>query len=84
MGTNGAVVIGIGNRLRGDDALGPIVADALRERLSVPVREHTGESLSLIAEWSGAESVILVDAVRSGGEPGEIRRFDLIEEPLTV
>ena len=37
MGANGAVVIGIGNRLRGDDALGPIVADALRERLSVPV-----------------------------------------------
>jgi len=36
----------------------------------------------LLAAWEGAESVILIDAVRGGGQPGEIYRFPEHDDPL--
>jgi hydrogenase maturation protease len=71
-------VIGVGNEWRRDDAAGLVVARRLRDaRLSgVRVVEHEGEPLDLIEEWSGADEVIVVDAVSSGAEPGAIHRLD--------
>ena len=83
--TEGKVlVIGIGNELRGDDAVGILVARRVADRHlpGVRVLEHSGEGASLLEAWVGAQSVIIVDAVSSGSAPGTIRRFDAAREPL--
>ncbi len=79
-----AVVIGIGNAYRGDDAAGREVARLVRERapddLAVVVCEL--EPSRLIDAWEGADAAIVVDAVSSGAEPGTVHRFDTTSEPL--
>ena len=42
----------------------------------------TGFGAALMAAWQDAEVVILVDAVRSGAEPGKIHHFDARDEHL--
>jgi hydrogenase maturation protease len=78
------VVLGIGNAWQGDDAAGLAVAQRLRERVpdDVEVRELEGEPVSLVEAFEGAGEAYLVDAVRSGGEPGTIHRLDASHEPL--
>ncbi|MCB9957925.1 MAG: hydrogenase maturation protease [Rhodospirillaceae bacterium] len=68
-------MIGVGNRFRSDDGVGPWVADRLAER-GVRATEASGEGASLIALWEGAEAAVVVDAMASGGAPGSIRHFD--------
>ncbi len=65
------LVIGCGNPDRGDDAAGILVGQRLRES-GVPVRQHTGDALTLIDTWSRAEYVILIDAVVTGAPAGTI------------
>jgi hydrogenase maturation protease len=79
-----AVVIGVGNAYRGDDAAGREVARLVRERvpdrLEVVVCEL--EPTRLIDAWDGADAAFVVDAVSSGAEPGTVHRFDATSEPL--
>jgi hydrogenase maturation protease len=74
----GALVIGIGNPDRGDDGVGPMVVELLRERtdLNLAFLDHHGEGAALIDAWDGAAAVFVVDAVRSGAAPGAIHRID--------
>jgi hydrogenase maturation protease len=78
------VVIGIGNRLRGDDAAGVIAAEQLRPRVpeGVKVVSCDEEPSRLMEAWQGAESVLLVDTVSSGAPPGTLHRFDAGEETV--
>ena len=78
------LIIGIGNALRGDDGVGPWVAGRLREQLlpNVSIVEASGEGTALMETWKGASSVILVDAVHSGAEPGTIHRLDAAAQPV--
>lgn len=73
-----ALIIGIGNEYRSDDGVGLVVARRLRRRAgeAFAVIEQTGEGASLIEAWRGAGSIIVVDAVLSGAEPGTIHRFE--------
>jgi hydrogenase maturation protease len=48
----------------------------------VLVREHPGEGAGLLDLLEGADQALLVDAWKSGPEPGVIRRIDLLAEPL--
>jgi hydrogenase maturation protease len=71
-----SVVIGLGNRLRGDDAVGLEVARLLRNRApSVRALEHEREPSDLIELWAGTDTAIVVDALE-GTEPGRIRRLE--------
>jgi len=76
--------IGIGNPLRGDDAAGLLAARALRARGAegIEVLELEGEPVDLIEAWTGAEAVVVADAVASGGVPGEVHRIDAAAGPL--
>lgn len=77
-------VIGIGNPLRGDDAIGLLVARRVRE-LAGPeadVMELEGEPSRLIDAWQDARLVVVVDAVKSGAAEGSVTRFDVTAEPL--
>lgn len=74
----GAVVIGIGNRHRGDDAAGPRVADRLRAAPpdGADLAESAGNAMDLVALWTGRTAAILVDAVASEGEAGRVLRLE--------
>jgi len=78
------LVIGAGNPYRNDDAVGLVVARRIRELnlQGVTVIEATGEGVSLMEVWQGADSAILIDAVHSGKEPGTIHRFDVDAQNL--
>lgn len=76
-----ALVIGLGNRLSGDDAFGPLVIDLLRqsglERApSADLLDAGTDLLGQIDRLASYELVILVDAVldprRGIGPPGKI------------
>ncbi len=78
------LVIGIGNAYRGDDAAGLVVAQRIRDRTAkhFSVCEHTGDGASLMELWTGVDLVIVIDAMRSGAEPGMVIRFDATLRPL--
>jgi hydrogenase 3 maturation protease len=77
-----AVVCGIGNRVRGDDAIGPLVIDSLKdkeddENILLLSCESVPESfLGTIADF-GPDKVILIDAVDFGKKPGTVDRVDM-------
>jgi hydrogenase maturation protease len=72
------VVIGVGNRMMGDDAVGPLVIDRLVGRLPEPVAlvESVGDATHLLDTWRDARLAVVVDAVVSGGVPGAVHRID--------
>ena len=79
-----AVVVGVGNSVRGDDAAGFAVAQRVRSRVPdrVSVLECEQEPTRLLDAWEGADVAVVVDAVLSGGEPGSIHRFDASADPV--
>ncbi|HRI88841.1 MAG TPA: hydrogenase maturation protease [Candidatus Hydrogenedentes bacterium] len=72
------IVIGVGNRLRRDDAAGPIVADRVRAKAqeNVLVCEQSGEGAALMDTWSSGDTVFVIDAADAGGPPGIVHQFD--------
>jgi hydrogenase maturation protease len=71
------LVIGVGNESRGDDAVGLIVSRKLKEKLIQDVVvEENGDGTRLVERWRGFNTTILIDAMRSGTEPGRIHRFE--------
>jgi hydrogenase maturation protease len=72
------LIVGIGNRSRGDDAAGLAVLDLLAGDIPTGAQlvECRGDVTSVLDTWRGADQVILVDAVVSGAEPGTVHRFD--------
>jgi len=78
VGRPNRIVLGIGNRDRGDDAAGPAVARLLRSVLpaDIEVVEHSGEAGALLGLIEGATEAYLVDACASGAPAGTVQRFD--------
>jgi hydrogenase maturation protease len=72
------VVLGIGNRHRRDDGVGPAVAGELaaHDLPGVRVVCCAAEPTALLDAWTGARLAVLVDAV-AGGEPGRVRCIGL-------
>jgi len=70
-------VLGLGNVLMGDDAIGPYVIETLRAEYAFPRRvcvEDLGTpGLDLAPFVLDREALILVDAVSAEGRPGELR-----------
>ncbi len=74
-----AVVVGVGNLWRGDDAAGLLVVQKVRAAnvQGVRVIESDGDGLGLLEAWAGATTAYVVDATRSGCEPGTIVRLEV-------
>lgn len=73
------VLIGLGNRFGGDDAIGPLVAHRIAERCpSLAVVEGAGDALAILDAWRGFERAVIVDAAltESGSAPGTVHRLD--------
>jgi hydrogenase maturation protease len=74
---SGALVIGLGQVDRGDDAVGAEVARAVAAAglPGVRVVEHE-DPTALLDLWIGHDPVVVVDAVCSGGPPGTVHLLD--------
>ena len=80
------LLIGVGNRDRGDDAVGPIIGDGVRQ-LGIPgLRTAVLESavVDLSSHWSPDDRVVVVDAARPDGHPGRVTEIDAIAGGLGV
>ncbi len=78
------IILGIGNPLGGDDAIGSFVARAINEKLGRKPAPHgvmaidagsAPESYTSVIRRSSPEQLILVDASDMGLPPGSIRRL---------
>jgi len=69
------LILGCGNRERGDDAAGILVAEKLQQ-LGIQAELCPGEATSLVEAWAGIEDVVLVDAVMTGAPVGTIQTWD--------
>lgn len=80
-----ALVLGLGNPLRGDDGAGPATIAALR---ALPLPPHVElidggtPGLETVLVWQGYGRVYIVDAAQMGMAPGAWRRFTLQEAQL--
>ncbi len=84
---NRPLIIGIGNRDRGDDQVGIRVAEKVQQQLgaTVDVIIQRSDPAYLIEQWQGRELVIAIDAVVSEELPeGEIFSWDAANEKLAV
>jgi len=81
---SGTIVLGIGNRLGGDDAVGPCLVDMLSERQHKVTILHAAEiaaidagtapeSYTSVIRQRRPESLVLVDAADMGLPPGAVR-----------
>ncbi len=72
-------VVGVGNTLKGDDGAGPEVIACLRGRIDLPIVDAS-EVPENYGGWvvnENLDSVVFIDAVEFGGEPGEFRIIPL-------
>jgi len=76
-------IIGIGNVLAGDDAVGPHVVRLVEARYALPadvqVIDAGTPGYDLTAFLVGLDAALLVDSVKDEGAPGEVRVYDKAE-----
>ncbi len=86
-------VIGVGSRLRGDDAIGPLLIDALSQlsHSQLELVDAGSDTLGVLEYFEGRDHVIVVDACQMGRQPGCIVEFDpnqidfvLKDDPLSL
>jgi hydrogenase maturation protease len=77
------VVLGIGNVLNHDDGVGPHVVRVVDAAWEMPgdveVVDGGTPGLDLVSVLHGAEAVVVVDAVRDRGAPGDVKRYERAE-----
>lgn len=79
------LVIGIGNKFRGDDGAGLAAADLLRQSLgpAVEVFSWNGDAWDLMQAWEGRDRVFLIDAVSTdSSQIGHLHRYLANEEEI--
>jgi len=80
------IIIGVGNRLLGDEGVGLHIIDNL---FQIPMPSYVNiidcgcDLLSLMSHLNKPRKIIIIDAIRAGGKPGEIYRFDCSELETT-
>jgi len=77
------VIIALGNRFRGDDGIGSVVASSLREQLeNCTFVEGQDDSLAIINAWENANLAVIIDASSPDKTPGNITRLEVDDQPL--
>ena len=73
------LLLGVGNRLRGDDAVGSLLIERLKGKVDVPLIDagDVPENYLGPIEESGAELVLIVDAAEMGAKVGDAAIFDI-------
>lgn len=80
------LVIGVGNRDRGDDAVGPVVCDlvAAAGLPGVDTLVFEGSVVDLPMHWGPDDRVVIVDASAPAGRPGRVTDVDALADRLTA
>ena len=75
------LLLGVGNRLRGDDGVGSYLVKRLQKRISIPLIDAGDVPENYIGpiEASGANFVVVVDAADFGAGPGEIALIEMAQ-----
>jgi hydrogenase maturation protease len=83
-GTKSILIVGIGNYYYHDDAVGLYIAGKLKSLNlhDVKVIDSVPDCSHLIETWTGIGKVIVIDAAKSGAEPGHIYRFDALKDSI--
>ncbi len=73
------LLLGVGNRLRGDDGIGSYLVKRLKKKVNIPLIDAGDVPENYIGpiETSGANLVLIVDAADFGANPGEITLVEL-------
>ena len=75
----GALVLGVGNILLADEGVGVRVVEAFQQRFMIPdgvdVLDGGTAGMDLLDALSSRSHIVIVDAVRTGAEPGTIVRL---------
>jgi hydrogenase maturation protease len=73
-------VLGLGNVLMGDDAVGPWVIEELLANWEFPENVEVVDvgtpGLDLVPYVGGTDTILIVDTVKSDGPPGRIRVYE--------
>ncbi len=74
------LILGLGNVICGDDGLGVVAAERLRRGWEIPpdveVLDGGTLGLALLAHVTGADDLILLDAIAADAPPGTLVRLD--------
>lgn len=79
------LVAGVGDRLMGDDGIGPAVIEELSRRSlpkGVDAVDYGTSLMSLLHDLPEYDALIVVDAVDLGGRPGEVKVLKITPEDL--
>jgi hydrogenase maturation protease len=74
-------IIGIGNSIRRDDAVGIVVAKRLAEKLDRDFFEETSVDISLLDLFDRYDKLVLIDSIKSGGPVGSLFEVELKNLP---
>lgn len=72
-------MLGVGNAMRGDDGIGPLLARRLEPLLpaAAQVRVLGADPLRLVESCDGVDALLCIDASEPRGRPGRVLRMDL-------
>jgi hydrogenase maturation protease len=73
-------VISIGNSLRGDDGIGPVILEQLRKLdfpLSVDFYDTGSDAFTVLDHLISSDALIIIDCAKMGKQPGEVTKFSL-------
>ena len=76
------LIVGVGNPLLGDEGIGPYAVRNLSQLPMPPdvdILDCGCDLLNLVSYMDRPKKIIILDAIRAGGKPGRIYRFDLDE-----
>jgi len=76
------LIVGVGNPLMGDEGIGPYAVrnlSLLPMPADVEIIDCGCDLLNIISHIDKPKKIIVIDAIRAGGEPGRIYRFHFDE-----
>ncbi len=75
------ILVCLGNAYMKDDGLGLRVAELLKQRnlgTDVSIEEHAEMDFTILENVRGASKIVVVDALKSGKEPGTVSKFTVV------
>lgn len=82
------ILLGVGNILFRDEGVGIRVIEAMQERYAFPENVELIDGgvlgLNLLGVLTGADELIVIDAVRNGGPPGTLYRLEGEDVPRRI
>ena len=73
------LLLGVGNRLRGDDAVGSLLVERLQGKVDIPLIDagDVPENYLGPIEQASADVVLIIDATDMGANVGDVAIFDI-------